>query len=132
MIGPIQRKDMPLRSWCLAAIATVILSGCIGGSSNCEALPNRIELSLSADATLAPSNPAVCRDDEVALVVTPDIDGIFHIHGYDEQVAATEMTAGEVTEFEFIATRSGQFPIELHTDDNTEGVNVGIFTVHEP
>lgn len=122
---------MPLRSWCLAAIATVLLSGCTGGTGDCEALPNRIEVSLSADAR-APGNPAVCRDDDVTLVVTPEIDGIFHIHGYDEQVSATEMTAGEAIELEFIATRSGQFPIELHTDDNTEGVNVGILTVHEP
>lgn len=120
-----------MRSWCLAAIATVLLSGCVGGTGDCEALPNRIDLSLSADA-LTPDDPAVCRDREVTLVVTPEIDGIFHIHGSDEQVSATEMTAGEVTELAFIATRSGQFPIELHTDDNTEGMNVGIFTVHEP
>ena len=61
----------------------------------------------------------MCRDREVTLVVTSEVDGILHIHGYDVEVPATEVTAGEVTELAFTARRSGQFPIELHTDENT-------------
>lgn len=113
----------------LALIAA--LAGCIGGDADCAALPTRIELTLTAEG-LTPANPAVCRDRDVTLVVTSEVDGVFHIHGYDEQVPATTVTAGEVTELEFTASRSGQFPIELHTDEHTEGVNRGIFTVHEP
>ena len=109
----------------------VVLAGCIGGDADCGALPTRIELTLAADE-LTPASPSVCRDREVTLVVTSEVDGILHIHGYDEEVPATEVTAGETTELVFTTRRSGQFPIELHTDENTQGVALGIFTVHEP
>ncbi len=108
-----------------------LLAACIGSSAACEALPEEIELTLSAE-TLTPSDPAVCRGDAVTLTVTPEVDGILHIHGYDEDVPATSVTAGEVIELSFTATRSGQFPIELHTDENTQGMGVGLFTVNEP
>lgn len=108
-----------------------LLAACIGPSAACEALPEEIELTLSAEM-LTPSDPAVCRGDEVTLTVTPEVDGILHIHGYDEDVPATSVTAGEVIELSFMATRSGQFPIELHTDENTQGIGVGLFTVNEP
>ncbi|HYI67517.1 MAG TPA: hypothetical protein VEW95_11375 [Candidatus Limnocylindrales bacterium] len=112
-------------------LLAVILAGCSGDDPDCAALPTSIELSLTADR-LTPANPAVCRDRDVTLVVTSEVDGVLHIHGYDDQVPATTVAAGEVTELVFTAARSGQFPIELHTDDNSQGVALGIFTVHEP
>lgn len=115
----------------VAAALAIILGGCIGGDRECASLPTRIELRLSAD-TLTPADPAVCRDRQVTLVLTPEIDGVLHIHGYDEQVPATTVRAGQVLELVFTAARSGQFPIELHRDRDTTEVNVGIFTVHEP
>ena len=116
----------------LAGLFLVIgVAGCIGGTADCAELPTRFELTLSADG-LTPDNPAVCRGDEVTLVVTSEVDGVFHIHGYDQELPATTVTAAEVTEMTFMAARSGQFPIEFHTDLNTEGVSLGIFTVHEP
>ena len=115
----------------LLGLAILILGGCVGGTADCEALPTRVELTVAADG-LNPSNPAVCRDREVTLVVTSQVDGILHIHGYDEQLPATEVAAGEMIELSFTAVRSGQFPIELHTDEDAQGSSVGILTVHEP
>ena len=115
----------------LAVGVVFILAGCIGGSASCAALPTEIELTLRADS-LTPSDPAVCRDRDVTLAVASEVDGVLHIHGYDEDVPATTVTAGETTDLAFTARRSGQFPIELHTDEDPQGVNVGIFTVHEP
>ena len=120
-----------IRATLAALLVAVVLGACIGGDPDCAELPTRIELTLTADE-LSPENPAVCRDREVTLVVTSEVDGILHIHGYDVEVPATEVTAGEVTELAFTARRSGQFPIELHTDENTQGVALGVFTVHEP
>ena len=54
------------------------------------------------------------------------------VHGYDEAVPATTVTSGESVTLEFTASRSGQFPIELHGGDDPEGMDVGILTVHEP
>jgi hypothetical protein len=114
----------------LLGLAVAMLGACVGGTTDCEALPTRIELTLTADG-LVPSNPAVCRDRQVTLVVTPEVDGVLHVHGYDEQLPATEVATGETSELSFTAVRSGQFPIELHTD-NAQGSSVGILSVHEP
>lgn len=114
-----------------AAAVVLLATGCIGGSPACDALPTSIELTVTADA-LTPQAPAVCRGRDVTVTVVSDVDGVFHIHGYDEEVPATTLTAGETVELSFTAARSGQFPIELHTDENTQGASLGIFTVHEP
>jgi hypothetical protein len=117
--------------YALATFMAAALTACIGASPACEALPDRIELTLTADS-MTPPDPAVCRGDPVTLVVTPEVDGVLHIHGYDADVPATTVMAGEVVELVFTASRSGQFPIELHTHDETQGISLGIFTVHEP
>lgn len=89
-----------------------------------------IRLSLTAEA-LSPSDPAACRDQEVSLRVTSQVEGFLHIHGYDDEVPATPVAAGE-TVMRFTAGRSGQFPIEFHPADEPEGIELGVFTVHEP
>ena len=124
---------MPGSRWLVSLCLLAVLgpAGCIGGRPDCAELPGRIELTLTAD-TLEPSDPAACRGQEVTLVITPEADGILHIHGYDTEVPATELTAGEPVEVAFIATRSGQFPIEFHPAEDSRGVSVGLFTVHEP
>lgn len=97
-----------IRARAVAMLLGLVVAGCIGADPACEALPTRIELTLSADA-LAPANPAVCRDRPVTLVVTVQVDGVLHIHGYDEQVGATSVTAGEVTELAFTAPAAANF-----------------------
>lgn len=117
------------------AIALLLLTACVEDTGPdaeaCAAPTVEIQLALAADA-LAPSDPAVCRDQEVTLVIEPSVDGVFHIHGYDEQVPATQVRTGETVELTFTASRSGQFPVELHPQDDPAGVEIGVFTVHEP
>jgi hypothetical protein len=112
-------------------VIVVFSSGCIGAAPDCAALPTDIEMMLTADS-LSPSEPVVCRDADVVLTVHSDVEGILHIHGYDAEVPATPVAEGSEVVIEFTASRSGQFPIELHTDEHTQGVNVGLLTVHEP
>lgn len=119
------------RSSILALTLAVMLAACTGGGPDCAALPNDIELTLTAE-TLSPSSIEVCRDDDVTLTVDAQVTGVLHIHGYDAEVPATNVIEGEILELRFSAGRSGQFPIELHTDENTQGASVGLFTVHEP
>ena len=115
--------------------ALLLLTACVEDTGpdaeSCAAPTIEIELSLGADA-MEPKYPSVCRDQEVTLVISPEVSGVFHIHGYDEQVPATEVRSGEVIDLQFSATRSGQFPIELHPADDPAGVEIGVFTVHEP
>lgn len=115
----------------VALLAAVLLAACIPGGSGCEDLPDRLEVTVTADG-LEPSQPSVCRDRAVTVVLQPEVDGVFHIHGYDEQVPATTIAAGETLELSFTTGRSGQFPIELHTDDDPQGLDIGILTVREP
>ena len=115
----------------LAPICAPLLAACIGGSPACDTLPSEIELTLTGE-TLTPSDPAVCRGTDVTLTIRVEVDGVLHIHGYDAEVPATPVAQDDVLELAFTADRSGQFPIELHTDDNTQGVEVGLFTVYEP
>lgn len=117
----------------LLTVLMVVATGCIptGPDVDCESPSVRVELSLSGEA-LDPASPAVCRDQEVALVVQSDVDGVLHIHGYDSEVPAFEVRAGEQADISFVAGRSGQFPVEFHAMDDPRGVEVGIFTVHEP
>ena len=116
----------------LVAIAA-ILSGCVTEDrpSTCGEPAASLELTLSA-TTLTPDDPGVCRDQEVTMVVASEVDGVLHIHGYDEAVPATSVAAGESITLSFTANRSGQFPVELHPAGGSEGVDVGVFTVYEP
>lgn len=109
----------------------VLSSGCVDAAPACAALPTEIELTLTED-TLTPSDPALCRGAEVVLTVHSEVEGILHFHGYDAEVPATPVTDRDEVVIEFTASRSGQFPIELHTDANTQGVSLGLLTVHEP
>jgi len=116
----------------LLALA-VGLAGCVSDTrpEACDAESVTIDLALTA-TDLTPDGPAVCRDQEVTLIVDSAADGVLHIHGYDEAVPATTVHAGDTVTLEFTAARSGQFPIELHASDDPEGIVLGIFTVHEP
>ncbi len=120
--------------WVLALAVVVGLSACVDGSgpdaSACAAPSVELDLRLTADG-LTPA-PSVCRDQEVTLRIASEVDGIFHIHGYDHAVSASEVAAGDTLELTFTADTAGQFPIELHPADDPEGVAVAVFTVHEP
>ena len=97
----------------------------------CGAPAVEIELALDADS-LTPDDPAVCGGQAVTLVIDSAVDGIIHIHGYDEWVPATEVKTAEELRLTFDAERTGQFPIELHPADDPAGVSIGVFTVYEP
>ena len=117
----------------LVGIVLVALAGCIGdgGPPTCDSAEVTLDLTLTA-TELDPTNVDVCRDQAVTLRISPEADGLIHIHGYDDEVPATEVTAGEETVLAFDAARAGQYPIEFHPADDPAGISVGIFTVHEP
>ena len=114
-------------------LLVVLLSACVDDArpETCDESAVTIEVRLT-ESTMTPSDPAVCRDQEVTLVVNAEVDGFIHIHGYDDAVPVTEVVAGEEERLEFVAGRSGQFPIEIHPADDPQGIDVGVFTVHEP
>lgn len=114
------------------ALVALTLAACVTDTrpEACDQPEITIELALTA-TSLTPTNPTVCIDQQVALVITSDVDGTFHIHGYDAAVPATAVEADEELTLRFVAGGSGQFVIEMHAANDPEGVEVGIFTVHE-
>lgn len=130
LTGPMKRAVVPV-----LLAGTVVAAGCVADtrpdSELCGQSAIEVQVSLSAE-TMEPSSSAVCRDQRVTLVVDSEVAGVVHIHGYDGEVPAFEVRAGQETIMNFTAGRSGQFPIEVHAGDDPRGVEVGILTVHEP
>ena len=114
------------------ALLATFVAGCVeeGRPADCDAAAVTRELTLTG-VELGGDEPAVCRDQEVTLRFTADGDGVLHIHGYDAQASAAEFIVGESLELTFTASLAGQFPIEVHTDAEPEGLEIGILTVHE-
>jgi hypothetical protein len=131
------RRGPPDGRIAIAAVSIVVLMaavvvGCVTQNrpATCDAGETTIELTVSATA-LEPNDPAACRDQAVTMILDPEVDGVFHVHGLDSVLPATPVMSGEPVTLEFTADRSGQFPIEIHLADDPSGVSIGIFTVHE-
>ena len=131
MSNPLRGRASQLAA---AALVAVLLTACVGDAglpSTCHDPSVSFAATLS-DEHLEPASLNACRGQAVTITFTIERDGVLHLHGYDDQVPATEVRAGQETVFEFDAVRSGQFPIALHTTDGPAEVVVGALTVHEP
>lgn len=117
----------------LAAITLVAAAGCVPGTTlpeDCDAAAVSLTATLAGES-LDPSTLEVCRDQEVTIEFEIERDAVLHLHGYDDQVSAQEVTAGQTVTFTFDAVRAGQFPIEIHTHDGPAEATVGTLIVHE-
>lgn len=127
--------EVTIRTTLLLSAIALGLAACVADTrpddAACSAPTIELELTVRAD-DMVPSDPSVCRDQEVTLVISAQVDGVIHVHGYDAELPATELSNGDELSLIFDASRSGQYPIELHRMDSPQGINVGILTVHEP
>lgn len=112
-------------------VALGLLAGCTGGTAACSSPSVTVEATVMADA-MDPSAIAVCRGQEVTFEVHSQTDGVFHVHGFDDQVPATSLTPGETTTLVFTADLAGQFIIELHDHAGASSADIGVLTVNEP
>ena len=119
------------RGLSLIAAGLLILAGCTPSDAACAAESVTLEATVT-DEVMDPSALAVCRGQEVTLELHSQTDGVFHLHGYDEQVPATSLTPGQTTALVFTAEVAGQFIIELHAHSGQGEAEIGILTVNEP
>jgi hypothetical protein len=110
---------------CLAVVACVDE----GRPETCDAEAVTVEVTVMANG-MEPNPAAVCRGQDVSLELNPEVDGVFHVHGLDDTLPATTITAGEQLSLRFTPEVTGQFPVELHPAGD-QGIAIGIFTVHE-
>jgi hypothetical protein len=117
----------------LAVIALIggLAVGCLPANEACADPSVRLEVTVT-DTDMDPSSLTVCRDQDVTLEVSAETDGVFHVHGYDDQAPAVSLEPGEVTIIEFTADTAGQFIIELHALDGGSESEIGVLTVNEP
>jgi hypothetical protein len=113
------------------ALVAVIGIGCTPANEACAEPSVTLEATV-IDTEMDPSSLAVCRDQNVTIELESETDGIFHIHGYDDQAPAVSLEPGEVTVIEFTADTAGQFIIELHAHDGSGESEIGVLTVNEP
>lgn len=128
-----------MRRTLLRAAATFALAGLLLGATACvqqSTLPSDCDASqvertatLSNDG-LAPDSFDVCKGQAVTITITVEVAGTLHLHGYDDQVPEKEVAVGDVAKLAFTASRSGQFPLELHRA--ADEIQLAILTVHEP
>src|SRR5262245_3579153 len=117
-----------------AVLLVVLLGACVGDAglpTTCHDRSVEFGATLS-DGGLEPAECNACRGQAGTITFTIEQDGVLHLHGYDDQVSATEVRAGQETVLEFDAVRSGVFPIALHTADGQAETTVGTLIVHEP
>ena len=124
-----------IRAAALLVVAATALAGCVSGvqrPDDCDAPAVERTATLTDDHRLDPDAITVCRDQQVTLEVDVQTDGVLHLHGYDDQTSAQEISAGTPLTMTFDAVHAGQFVIELHTADGPAGLGVGILTVDAP
>lgn len=129
---PASRRPGPLTVGISAAVAVglvaLLVALALGQSADCPEPPVVIDAQVDF-TTLEPSEMRVCRGQEVTLRLSPQFDGIVHIHGID---IAREVRDGRPIDLVFIPDQSGQFTIETHTHDSDEAPQVGVLIVDEP
>jgi hypothetical protein len=126
------RSRVPRLAATMAALAMLVaVTACIQQStlpSDCSAA--RVERSATlSKGGLAPDAFDVCKGQAVTISITVQVPGTLHLHGYDDQVPEKPVVSGDVAKLSFTASRSGQFPLELHTA--TDEIELAIVTVHE-
>jgi hypothetical protein len=117
----------------LMLLVALALAACVPSANlpeNCDADAVTLQATL-VEERLEPSSLEVCRGQQVTIELTVERDAVFHLHGYDEEAPAQQVTAGEDLTLEFEASRAGQFPIAIHTTDGPAEATVGTFIVHE-
>lgn len=115
-------------------ILGVMVAACVPDANrpeSCDAGAVSFATTL-VEERLEPSTFDVCVGQEVSIEFDIQRNAILHLHGFDDQVPAREVRSGETVTFAFEATRSGQFPIAIHTVDGPAEATVGTLTVHEP
>ncbi len=101
----------------LVTAGVIGLTGCGGGGDEAPATtaaPAPVEVRI----TVAAGRPeggirreTVQQGERVALVVTSDVAGLAHVHGYNHDL---NLTPGVPARLEFVADVAGRFEIELH------------------
>ncbi len=104
-----------LTALCAVLVVALGLAACGGGSK--ESLT--FDLSVEGGALSGESDTFVVKQgDDVTLNLFADVDGVFHVHGYDFRA---RIYANSRSTLSFVADATGSFVIALHPSEVGEG-----------
>ena len=92
----------------------VLSLGIVGCTASRPVEPTEITLHISAEAPSEPVEEQVKLNSVVTLDVSSEVDGVLHVHGYEEEL---DLTAGSSTERTFTASMVGAYEVETHDPD---------------
>lgn len=92
----------------------VLVLGLSACSPSDSVEPTTIRLDVTATAPDEPREEPVELGSVVTLVVTSEVDGLVHVHGFEEKL---DLVAGETAEATFKASMTGAFEVETHDPD---------------
>lgn len=91
-----------------------VIVGLAGCSASESVEPTTIHLDITGQAPAEPAREDVPLGSMVTLEVTSEVDGLLHVHGFEEEL---QLTAGESAEKTFKANMTGAFEVETHDPD---------------
>ena len=94
----------------------LIIIGCSNSESDSDNIDSKIEVSVEkVGDKLQPKDIKVKHKQDVTINIRSDIDGTFHIHGYNLE---KDLKSDEKAEISLVADATGRFPIGFHVSDS--------------
>ena len=100
----------------IVILFNLIMAGCSNSENDFDNVDSKIEVSAEKIGdTLQPKDIKVKHKQDVTINIKSDVDGTFHIHGYNLE---KDLKSGEKAEIRLVADATGRFPIGFHASDS--------------
>ena len=100
----------------IVILCNLIMAGCSNSGNDFDNVDSKIEVSAEKIGdTLQPKDIKVKHKQDVTINIKSDVDGTFHIHGYNLE---KDLKSGEKAEISLVANATGRFPIGFHASDS--------------
>lgn len=107
----------------IVILCNLIMVGCSNSGNDFDNVDSKIEVSAEKIGdTLQPKDIKVKHKQDVTINIKSDVDGTFHIHGYNLE---KDLKSGEKAEISLVADATGRFPIGFHASDSKSQDNHG-------
>ena len=95
----------------------LIIVGCSNSEGGSDNTGVKIEVSVEkVGDILQPKDIKVKHKQDVTINIKSDVDGTFHIHGYNLE---KELKSGQNSEIRFLADATGRFPLGFHKAESS-------------
>ena len=100
----------------IVILFNLIMAACSNSENDFDNVDSTIEVSAEKIGdTLQPKDIKVKHKQDVTINIKSDVDGTFHIHGYNLE---KDLKSGEKAEIRLVADATGRFPIGFHASDS--------------